>query len=94
MDCFIRLCRILKLQVTVIVTEQETWKTEKAQLDLYSLWEKQLSHGHQRNNLLLYYPHVKQNTLLLHRVCVSCNMAKETDGRFVAEPKQGYTNLC
>ena len=70
MDHFIHLHIILKLQVIVIVTRQETWKIEKAQLYLYSLWEKQLSRGHQINNLLLHYPHVKQNTLLLHRVCV------------------------
>jgi hypothetical protein len=94
MDCFIHLRRILKLQVTVTVTGQEAWKTEKAQLDLYSLWEKQLSRGHQRNNILSYYPNVKQNILLLHRLCVSCNMAKETDGRFAAETEQDYTNLC
>ena len=70
MDCFIHLRKILKVQVKVKVTGQETWKTEKAQLDLYSLWEKQLSRGHKGNNLLLYYPYVKQNTLLLHRVCI------------------------
>jgi len=70
MDCFIHLHRILKLEVTMTVTGQKTWKKEKAQLDLYSLLEKYLSRGHQSNNLLLHYPHVKQNTLLLHRVCV------------------------
>jgi hypothetical protein len=43
---------------------------------------------------LSYYPNVKQNILLLHRLCVSCNMAKETDGRFAAETEQDYTNLC
>jgi hypothetical protein len=57
MDCFIHLHRILKLEVTMTVTGQKTWK-------------KYLSRGHQSNNLLLHYPHVKQNTLLLHRVCV------------------------
>ena len=52
------------------VTREEAWKTEKAQMNLYSLCEKQLSRGHQRKNLLSHYPHVKQNTLLMHRECV------------------------
>ena len=70
MDYVIHHHRISKSQVIVIVIGQEAWKIGKAQLDSYFSWEKQHSHGHPRNNLLLHYPHVKQNTLLLHHVCV------------------------
>ena len=68
MDCFIHLYRILKLQVIVTVTGQEAWKTEKS-ITGFVLFIGETTFTHQRNNLLLHYPHVKQNTLLLHCVC-------------------------
>jgi len=84
--CFIHPCRILKLQVIVIVTGQKTWKTKKAQLNLF-FFMRETTFMWTSKKQSIFALSTCEAEYIAAASCVSCNMAKETNGRFVAETK-------
>ena len=93
MNYFIHPHKILKLQVTLTVTGKKLGRQKKHNW-IYNFYGRNSFHMDIKETIYCCIIHMWSRIHCCCIVCLSCNIAKETDKRFATKIKQGYTNLC